>query len=57
MALHFLHNDFGGKQIWERNNATKPMITGPLATGGEKEFGEKFEGRWKTLMEDVLASV
>lgn len=55
VALHFLHNDFGGKEIWERNNTTKPMITGPLATGGEKEFGEKFEGRWQALMEEAIA--
>ena len=56
VALHFLHNDFGGREIWERNNTTKPMLRGPLATGGETEFGEKFEGRWEEIMNDVLAS-
>lgn len=56
VALHFLHNDFGGKEIWERNNSSKPMIMGPLATGGEKEFGERYEGRWQELMDTVLSS-
>ena len=56
VALHFIHSDFGGKELWERGNATKPMISGPLATGGEKEFGEKFEGRWQEVIDNVFAS-
>ncbi len=56
LAFHFLHNDFGGKELWENNNVTKSMLRGPLATGGETEFGEKFEGRWEELINGVLAS-
>lgn len=55
VALHFLHNDFGGTELWEKGNSTKPMLRGPLATGGVKEFGERFEGRWEEVMAAALA--
>ncbi len=56
VALHFLHNDFGGLELWERHKATKPMLRGSLATGGEMEFGERFEGRWEEVMNAALTS-
>ena len=56
VALHFLHNDYGGLELWEGHKETKPMLRGPLATGGEAEFGRRFEGRWDELVDTVLAS-
>ena len=55
VALHFLHNDFGGLELWEQKKETRPMLRGALATGGEAEFGQRFEGRWDELVEEVLA--
>ncbi len=57
VALHFLHNDFGGLENWEKNKTTRPMLRGPRATGGEVEFGARFEGRWEEQVDQVLASV
>ena len=56
VALHFLHNHFGGLDTWEMDKTTRPMLRGPLATGGAEEFGERFEGRWEELVEQVLAT-
>ena len=56
VALHFLHNNYGGLEIWEKEKTTRPMLRGPRATGGEAEFGGRFEGRWEELVDRVLAS-
>ena len=55
VALHFLHNDFGGVEKSKEDITTRPMLRGPRATGGEAEFGERFEGRWEEMVDRVLA--
>ena len=55
-ALHFLHTDYGGLELWKQKKVTRPMLRGLWATGGEAEFGQKFEDRWDELVDRALSS-
>lgn len=43
LALHFLHADY----IPEKNNFHRTYLTGPMANGGEREYGTKVAGTWE----------
>ena len=44
-AYHFLRIDYiPGRYNWKE---LPPVLTGPEATGGEKEYGVKIEGTWE----------
>ncbi len=50
MALHFLHASVAGEAKGLEGGA-HPYLTGPKATGGEREYGVKIAGTWKTEVE------
>lgn len=45
MALHFLHESVAGEAKGLEGGA-HPYLTGPKATGGEREYGTKIAGTW-----------
>jgi phytanoyl-CoA hydroxylase len=47
LALHFLRSDF----IPEAGYTTYAHITGPNASGGKKEYGEKISGTWENQVD------
>jgi len=49
VALHFFNSRAGGRSV----PARKPVLTGPNASGGEREYGEKIN--WEAEVEAVLA--
>lgn len=51
MAFHFLHRDYVSQA---RMAEEKPMLTGPDATGGLREYGLRVEGTWNAEVERVL---
>jgi len=55
LAFHFLHEDYAAKTLIEEGRDDRPYITGPRATGGEKEYGVKVEGTWDAEVEKALA--
>ena len=50
MALHFLHKSVVGEAKGLEGGA-HPYLTGPQATGGEREYGVKIAGTWQTEVE------
>jgi ectoine hydroxylase-related dioxygenase (phytanoyl-CoA dioxygenase family) len=51
MAFHFLHCDF----VDRAHLATdKPLLTGPEATGGQREYGVRVAGTWGDEVERTL---
>lgn len=52
LALHFLRTDYIPPQGMNRHIA---HLTGPLATGGGKEYGTQIEGTWEAEVDRLLA--
>jgi ectoine hydroxylase-related dioxygenase (phytanoyl-CoA dioxygenase family) len=52
LALHFLRTDFRNP----KHTYTLPVLSGPEATGGVKEWGVKVEGTWEQQVERMLAA-
>ena len=55
IAFHFLNADFASPDLLEGERA-KPLLTGPLATGGLKEYGVTVAGTWPAEVGRVLAA-
>ncbi len=55
IAFHFLHTDCveAANLVGEHS---KPLLTGPEASGGEKEHGVKVAGTWRDEVERTLTS-
>lgn len=51
LALHFLRSD----HIPENGRLDSPHLTGPQATGGVTEYGEKIAGTWPSQVDGLLA--
>ncbi len=51
MAFHFLHRDYVPEA---RLAEEKPLLTGPAATGGLREYGVRVEGTWNDEVERTL---
>ncbi len=49
VALHFIDVDLG-----DVRDGTYPILRGPEATGGVREFGERVEGTWEACVERAL---
>ncbi len=52
MAFHFLHCDYVPEA---RMASEKPLISGPQATGGEREYGVRVDDAWDGEVERTLA--
>ncbi|MBM3215536.1 phytanoyl-CoA dioxygenase family protein [Candidatus Poribacteria bacterium] len=55
-ALHFIHTDYAQGDHWTRNEQMTPILRGPNATGGEREYGRRIEGTWDAEVERALSS-
>lgn len=55
VALHFLRADYAQDELIDPNRETRPYLTGPNATGGEREYGVKVAGTWEQEVERVLS--
>jgi hypothetical protein len=56
VALHFLHADYAAPEWLKEDRDYRPYITGPRATGGLAEYGERVEGTWADEVDKALAS-
>jgi phytanoyl-CoA hydroxylase len=46
VALHFLNANVSGEALGGFEPGVRPALSGPDATGGEREYGEKIAGTW-----------
>lgn len=46
VAFHFLHTDYAQKDLIADDRDYRPYITGPLATGGVREYGVQVADTW-----------
>jgi 2-oxoglutarate-dependent dioxygenase len=53
-AFHFLRTDYAQADLVESGRDYRPHLTGPLASGGEQEYGAKVAGTWETEVERLL---
>jgi ectoine hydroxylase-related dioxygenase (phytanoyl-CoA dioxygenase family) len=56
-ALHFLREDFAQPELVEPDRTCRPLINGPNATGGLREYGETVIATWERELERVLEAV
>lgn len=54
VALHFIHTDYAQGDQWKLHEQLQPILRGPEATGGVREYGERIEGTWEAVVESVL---
>jgi ectoine hydroxylase-related dioxygenase (phytanoyl-CoA dioxygenase family) len=54
VAYHFLNADFATEGLLENPKNIVPYLTGPQATGGQKEYGVKVEGTFEAEMARVI---
>ncbi|NKB72348.1 MAG: hypothetical protein GKR89_35175 [Candidatus Latescibacteria bacterium] len=54
MAFHFLHTDYADAQLTEDDRRARPLLTGPRATGGQREYGVDVSGTWEKEVTRVL---
>jgi ectoine hydroxylase-related dioxygenase (phytanoyl-CoA dioxygenase family) len=54
VALHFLNVAANGKALSGFEPGKRAILTGPDATGGEREYGERIEGTWPSEVSRVL---
>jgi ectoine hydroxylase-related dioxygenase (phytanoyl-CoA dioxygenase family) len=57
VALHFLNVKANGSAIGGFDVSNRPILTGPVSTGGEREYGEKVAGTWDAEVERLLTPV
>jgi phytanoyl-CoA hydroxylase len=53
-ALHFIHTDYTDGDHWKLREQLQPILRGPDATGGLREYGERIEGTWDAVVETIL---
>lgn len=54
VALHFLRSDFAQEDLIQEPRKCRPQLTGPKATGGVAEYGERLIGMWEEEVEKAL---
>lgn len=57
VALHFLNVKASGTARGGFDLGSRPILTGPDSTGGEREYGEKIAGTWVSEVERMLVPV
>jgi len=55
VAYHFLRTDYAQGDLVAPDRDYRPHLTGPEATGGEREYGIRVVGTWDREVERVLA--
>ena len=54
LALHFLRADYALDELIQLDRDYRPYLTGPQATGGLREYGERVAGTWEREVERAL---
>ena len=54
MALHFLRADYAQDELISPDRETRPYLSGPLASGGLKEYGVQVAGTWDDQVQRLL---
>jgi ectoine hydroxylase-related dioxygenase (phytanoyl-CoA dioxygenase family) len=54
LALHFLRKDHTPENIDRVGKHPRPLINGPDASGGEREYGVRVSGTWEQEVDRVL---
>ncbi|HEX8550770.1 MAG TPA: phytanoyl-CoA dioxygenase family protein [Abditibacteriaceae bacterium] len=57
VALHFLRTDFAQPELVEEGRDYRPLLSGPGASGGEAEYGERVAGTWEAEVQHALGAV
>lgn len=57
VALHFINADQDGRARGGFEVGKRPYLTGPEATGGEREYGVEVAGTWEQEIDRVLMPV
>ncbi len=55
VALHFLHNDYGGFECWKKDNTRFRVLLGPRTIGAKSKFDQKFPDQWYELTNRILS--
>lgn len=55
VALHFINANVSQEAVGGFAPGKRPALTGPEATGGAREYGERIAGTWKEQVKRVLA--
>jgi phytanoyl-CoA hydroxylase len=56
-AFHFLHADYAQDDLIQEGRDYRPYLTGPKASGGWREYGEKVAGTWPVEVAKALETV
>jgi phytanoyl-CoA hydroxylase len=56
IAFHFLNSDFAAADLLKPDRTSHPYLTGPSASGGEREYGVTVSGTWRSEVDRVLAT-
>jgi phytanoyl-CoA hydroxylase len=54
VALHFLRADYAQDELIQPDRDYRPYLTGPQATGGEREYGVRIADTWGQEVERTL---
>jgi len=54
VAFHFLRADYAPENLIVRDPHYHPHLTGPLASGGEREYGVRVAGTWEQEVQRAL---
>lgn len=57
LALHFLREDYAPAALLAPDRRERPVLSGPNATGGEREYGIRVAGTWSQEVEKALKEV
>jgi ectoine hydroxylase-related dioxygenase (phytanoyl-CoA dioxygenase family) len=57
VALHFIHAEQNGVARGGFELGKRPILTGPDATGGEREYGIRVAGAWEAEVDGSLAAL
>lgn len=55
LALHFLRRDYAPDALLDPDRNCRPDLTGPEASGGEREYGARVAGTWEGEVACALA--
>ncbi len=55
VAFHFLHADYAKDDLIADDRDYRPYLTGPKATGGQREYGTKIAGTWDKEVQKAAA--